>query len=220
MLISVLHPSYKRPEQAHAAYQQWRNASEGEFQYILSLDARDVTKDAYLELYANEDITIIQSGGDCVVAATNDAAPFCEGELIIYMSDDFEAPKGWDVMLSDIIRNKGIEGGMYLLQVGDNYQSDRAILTIPIMSKALYRHLGYFWNPLYRSMWVDNDLFFTCLDLKCMVDVRDKISFTHNHFSNGKSSIDETYRQSQANWKQGEKVFKKRARENRWKWRS
>ena len=85
------------------------------------------------------------------------------------------------------------------------------VVTIPIMSMALHKKLGYFWHPAYESMWVDVDLYFTCLNLNAIVVCKDLV-FEHRHYSVGKSDYDETYRAHDNNDRnlKGKEIFKKR----------
>ena len=216
MQITLLHPSYGRPEKARQAYNQWEEAARdfGNVQYIIALDKRDRSLTKYQELF--DGLTVCVANSDCVVKATNEAAKLATGEVFVYMSDDFVAPDGWDNQLRDAITKRNLQGTKYLLQVDDTYQAGTVVLTIPIMSKALFDHLGYFWHPGYRSMFVDNDLYYTCKHLGVMVDLRSEIVFEHQHFSNGKAEMDATYKQSQANWHQGRHFFNKRSRQNNW----
>ena len=83
------------------------------------------------------------------------------------------------------------------------------------MSRAAYDELGYFFNPLYKSMWVDVDLFYECRSRGWIIEAPELI-FEHLHPAAGKAKTDATYQRSLKNWEQGIKAFHKRKREQKW----
>ena len=220
MLITLIHPSFRRPRLAPKAYRQWMEASSGEnqIQYILSLDNRDPLLNHYLNYTRGRDYEVLISDNHSVVDATNVAAKQAKGDVFIYMSDDFEASKGWDNQIVNFVKENNLEGKPYLLRANDNYQSQFELLTVPIMSKELYQELGYFWHPKYRSMFVDNDLFHLTEQMGVQYDARQHIHFTHQHphNPNSTSNVDLTYKQSHSNWSQGESLFVDRCIEMGW----
>lgn len=207
MKISLIHPSRGRPKKAAETLKFWLSQASGEIEieHILSLDFSDPTNDEY-ERY--DKITIDHNS--CVVEATNQAAKISTGDILIYTSDDFKCPKNWD--LSVVEKFKNVSGPM-LLKVDDCLQRfDVDVLTIPIMNRALYERLGYFWNPLYMSMYTDQDLYWVCRNNNWLL-LSPELKFEHCHYSNGKAIKDETYKRSDANWNQGKAVYLKRKAE-------
>jgi len=218
-VLTLIHPSYGRPVQAKAAYEQWLKASSGKtkIQYILAIDKRDIYADAYMQQFKEVDHILSIHDTDNVVAATNKAAAMAKGDSFIYMSDDFIASNNWDKQITSFVTKNKLKGKPYLLRANDNYQSDLEVLTIPIMSKELYKELGYFWNPIYRSMFCDNDLYHLTKHMGVQYDAREHIKFDHDHHSINGEKPDKTYLQSRANWRSGEKLFRRRNRQNNWK---
>jgi len=97
-----------------------------------------------------------------------------------------------------------------LLKVDDCLQPYHVrVLTIPMMNRLLYQELGYFWNPLYDSMFVDQDLYEVCEKNRWLIHAP-HLKFPHNHVSVGKAPDDETYRRSAANWNTGKATFQRR----------
>jgi hypothetical protein len=80
------------------------------------------------------------------------------------------------------------------------------------MNRAMYELLGYFWNPEYKSMFVDEDLYWTARKINA-VKMCPHLKFPHEHPSNGKAVTDETYQRSAANWNQGKAVFERRKKQ-------
>ena len=210
MIISLIHPSRGRAKKAFECYSNWmlKTSYEHEIEHILSLDSDDPELNKYYLCFNN----IIVNDNTCVVEATNHAAKIAKGDILIYLSDDFFCPENWDTIIVDAIGDKINEP--CLLKVDDCLQKFHVdVVTIPIITKALYERLGYFWNPLYRSMFVDQDLFHTCKNNNWLVE-RPDLHFEHKHYSVGKAPKDTTYTRSDANWNQGKMVFSERKRIN------
>lgn len=207
MIISLIHPSRGRPFKAKQAIQKWIDKSTGvhEIEHIISLDTDDKRLHLYKKLFTNP----IISDNDCVVEATNKAAKQAKGEILIYLSDDFDCPQNWDLL----ILNKFINEPM-CLKVDDcltKFETD--IVTIPIMNRALYEKLGYFWNPIYKSMYVDQDLYWTCFNNGWLVN-EPELKFPHNHYCNRKTPKDETYIRTDRHTSTGKVIFEQRKKEN------
>jgi glycosyltransferase involved in cell wall biosynthesis len=170
-------------------------------EHILSIDQTDPCVSEYLKYFPR---AIIGDNAN-VVQATNRAAKEAKGDILVYLSDDFDAPFAWDEFLRQQL---GDGSEKILLKVDDGLQPfENEVLTIPIMTRALYQELGYFFYPEYASMWVDVDLYYTCAPYikRCP-----QVTFQHNHYCNGKAVKDETYTRSEGNWNQGLDVFTRR----------
>lgn len=204
MTISILHPSYGRPDKSYATIDKWwLSAAHQEFlELIVSVDSHDPKRDEYANRY--QPGIMIEGNNGSVVEATNRAAKISTGDIMIYVSDDFEPVNGWDVLLRNEFEK---ESGPLLLKVDDCLQKFEAkVLTIPVMNRQLYDKLGYFWHPDYKSMFVDEDLWWTCHNMGAM-KLAPHIKFEHRHVSVGKAPDDLTYQRSAANWNSGKATF-------------
>lgn len=214
MKISLLHPSRGRAEKAHHTFCNWLYKTSWDgffpqeyFEHILSIDSDDPELPGYAKWALDGSSGKIISPNKSVVEATNIAAERSDGDVLVYLSDDFECPKSWDKLIEKEF--DGVTGPM-LLKVDDCLQNFHVgVCTIPIMNRALYDRLGYFWYPEYKSMHVDVDLYETCKRLG-VIKYAPHLKFPHNHYSNGKAAHDETYRRSEGNWNQGLEVIKRR----------
>ena len=205
MLISLIHPSYGRPEKALATAQNWIRNAGVPVEHIFSLDSGD----PMVNYYVNADSTIINNN-DCVVQAVNQAAFKAKGDILIYLSDDFDCFEGWAV---EIIRIASQYTGEYMIKVSDGLQEfSNQVLTIPIMSRQLYQRLGYFFYPEYKSMWVDVDLYYVCHRMGVIMPHKE-ILFQHNHYCNGRSKRDDTYNRSDAHFNSGKIIYQRRMRQ-------
>ncbi len=206
MKICLIHPSRGRAEKAKQTLDYWINSSSknNEIEHILSIDNDDSQKSEYSKLFNK---SIICSGDNKnVVQATNRAAKYSTSDILIYLSDDFKCPDNWDV---DVIKHFENITTPLLIKVDDCLQQFHiAVLTIPIMNRELYRKLGYFWQPEYASMFVDEHLYWTCKENGFMKECPE-LMFPHEHHTLGNCVNDETYQRSSLNWNQGKELFAK-----------
>ena len=212
-MISLLHPSRGRAGKSFNNALKWVEQSGTETELILSIDYTDPVKLAYTELYNDTDATILCYDNSSVVEATNRAANQSTGDILLYLSDDFDCFPGWGKAIENAVKD-GKYPAEWLMKVDDCLQRfEVAVLTIPIMSRDLYKQLGYFWHPGYKSMFVDEDLYWTAEKMGVLRKAP-WLKFAHNHVSVGKAQDDETYRNSAKNWDTGKAFYAERKRLN------
>lgn len=210
-MISLIHPSRGRAQKSFDTTSKWIARACCEVELIISLDESDLEKNRYKSLYNNSDTKIIINDNDCVVKAANHAAKESKGDILVYVSDDFDCPNNWGTQILDIVIDYPKE---WLLKVDDCLQRFEAdVLTIPIMSRGLYEYLGYFFHPSYRSMFCDQDLYWTVNHLGAM-KFSPNLKFPHEHYCNKKSVFDLTYEQSNKNWDSGKELYTQRKKMN------
>jgi hypothetical protein len=219
MNITLLHPSRGRVEKAYNTANKWfeRRSHKYDVKHVLSIDFSDPENDNYRKHFHHiNGISgrgqIITNNNESVVDATNKACLFSKGDILVYLSDDFDCPYLWDELIVQKVKSV-LSCGFHkpwLLKVDDCLQKfEVPVLTIPIMSRALYEKLGYFWHPGYKSMFVDEDLYWTTKNNNWLIEAPE-LKFPHEHCCNGKAENDETYKRSAANWDQGKAMFAKR----------
>lgn len=209
--ICLVHPSRSRPEKSFKNALEWINLSgDIDIQLALSLDNNDPLIDSYMEFYNQKtcddlDISIEWHNNNSVVDATNHAAKTSNSSILVYLSDDFKCFPNWgEILLNEFEKYSGPT----LIKVDDCLQRfDTAVLTIPIMNRACYNALGYFFHPGYKSMFCDEHLYWRTRKLG-FLQYAPHLKFEHCHVSVGKAQNDETYRRSAANWDQGKALFK------------
>ncbi|HEU5290537.1 MAG TPA: glycosyltransferase family A protein [Cyclobacteriaceae bacterium] len=207
MTISLLHPSRGRPEKSFNNSREWIEKAGCDVELILSLDKSDNTIDQYAKLYNGQINKFLVEDNNSVVEATNKAASVSYGDILLYLSDDFKCFDNWGLA---VLKEFEKESRPLLLKVDDCLQNFHVpVLTIPIMNRSLYERLGYFWHPEYKSMFVDEDLYWTAHKLGAMKNAP-HLKFEHAHVCVGKAPDDETYRRSSANWEHGKAVYAKR----------
>lgn len=204
-LISLLHPSRGRPQKSFENSKEWIDKAGCDVELIVSCDKSDPAHIQYVSGYSTGTVLIYDN--ESVVDATNKAANEAKGNILVYLSDDFKCPENWGTLVLKEFEN---EKRPCLIKVDDCLQEFHVpVLTIPIMNRVLYEKLGYFWYPGYRSMFVDEDLYWTAHKLGALKNCP-HLKFAHEHCSIGKSEDDETYKRSAANWNQGKALFAQR----------
>lgn len=224
MKITLLHPSRGRATQAHIVRNNWldRSSKKYEIEHILGVDDSDPAKMEYVRLFQTDNTTLlVLADNHTVVEATNTIAKYAGGSILIYLSDDFECPRNWDELIVKAVErlvphpdHMVTEQPLWLLKVDDMLQPMwKDVLTIPIMSHSLYKELGYFWHPGYRSMFVDQDLYWTVKNMGVLYQ-DEALKFEHKHYSVGKAAKDATYTRSDNNWNQGQQLYHQRKAQN------
>jgi hypothetical protein len=202
MKISLIHPTRSRPQKSFMNHARWIDkAVDKNIETIVAVDLSDPKRKEYFNLYAK-----IYAGmfyefpANSLVEATNYAAKASNGDILVYLSDDFDCPERWDESIKEEFKKYT---GPTLIKVDDCLQRlDVPVLTIPIMNRELYDLLGYFFHPDFRSMHCDEHLYWRAKKLNAL-QFAPHLKFEHRHVSVGKAEDDETYRRSTANWNHG-----------------
>lgn len=219
-MITLIHPSRSRPKKSFDNAIEWIKKSGTDTELIVSLDSDDPKLSEYLSLYdsiesiAPEGFVSIRGlmvrPNTCVVEAANNAAKAATGDILIYLSDDFKCPDNWGQLIEEQFKDVTTP---LLIKVDDSYQVfGKDVLTIPIMNRALYEKLGYFFHPEYRSMFCDQDLYHVVNNMGA-IRFCPHLVFPHEHYCNGKSKMDETYKRSNTNWDSGKALYARRKAE-------
>jgi glycosyltransferase involved in cell wall biosynthesis len=215
-MISLIYPSRGRAVKAADTADKWIKSAGVDVELILSIDSSDDTE-KYINEFSRKWLLnpygntwrseVVINDNKSVVEATNKAAKVATGDILIYLSDDFDAPENWGPLV--LKEFEGVEGPC-LVKVDDMLQPFHVpVITIPIMNRALYERLGYFWMPEYKSMFVDQDLY-EVVKKNGWLKLAPHLKFEHKHVSVGKAQDDETYRNSAKNWDQGKALFARR----------
>lgn len=214
-MISLIHPSRGRAKKSYANCKEWMFSCGTQVETILSIDTSDDWM-AYFETYPSymndattQYVRMYMNDNKSLVEATNNAAKESKGDILVYLADDFKCFIDWgNAILKEF---EGITTPM-LLKVDDCLQKfDVPVVTMPIMNRALYNLLGYFFHPDFKSMHCDEHLYQRCARLG-VIKKAPHLKFPHWHVSNGKAENDDTYRRSAANWDHGVMMMRKHRR--------
>ena len=133
MKISLIHPSRGRADKSFSITKKWIENSGVELELVLSLDKSDRSINDYYLNYLDVAGIMAVNDNTSVVEATNKAAERATGDILIYLSDDFDCPPNWGL---SVLKEFEGEDRPLLLKVHDNLQDFNArVLTIPIMNR-------------------------------------------------------------------------------------
>lgn len=208
MKISVIHPSRERAKLAFKTAENWFKKADNRFEYILSLDQSDQTKELYYQLYLNQfpDALCCLNQNISAIEAVNKAAKISIGDILIIISDDFDCPEHWDTLLLKALDGKSD----FVLKTDDLYQP--TLVSLPIMDRIFYERYGYIYYPGYKHMFCDQEM--TAAALMTGKYLKSSLVFPHNHYTTGKTPKDEINVKNDLTWRQGETLFNERLKTN------
>jgi hypothetical protein len=137
-----------------------------------------------------------------------------DDDIVVFASDDFMAPQGWDTYLIDKLKER-----TSALFVRDGYQLPDSsnmlhpAITIPIMTyDCLLKINRAIYHPSYNHMFSDCELYLTLKDLGLLYDDRlnDETTFEHHHYAAGKRTADQADQAYSNKWKEDEITWNKR----------
>lgn len=203
-MISIIHPSRSRPEQAYQTAINWLGNAGCDCEYILSLDDDDrlLQEYGFATLFSRTMVNPNRSAIDAI----NIAAKVSQGDIIVVISDDFDCPPHWGKKIIDA--TLGMKD--WIMKTPDGIQ--KRIITLPIMDRVYYERFGYIYNPAYKHMWADTEM--TDVAERTGRLIKANIPFVHNHYSIGKSEKDEVNIRADATYEDGRSIYKERKARN------
>ena len=140
----------------------------------------------------------------------------CENnDIVVFASDDFIAPQGWDTYLKNKLEGKGDVCLMCLdgYQLPDSSNMLHPAITIPIMTYGCLLKLNrVIYHPAYNHMFSDVELYPNLKDLSLLYDDRlnDETTFEHLHYAAGKRNADQADQAYNAKWSDDDATWQKR----------
>lgn len=207
-MISLIHPSRNRPDQAKETCKLWldRAVDKPNIEYILSVDKDDKCLTTYKANAKELGTYCLVSRNRSAIQAINNGAKVSNGNLLIVVSDDFDAPERWDEQLLESVKGKED----FLVKTTDGIQ--KTLITLPIMDRAYYNRFGYIYHPSYIHMFCDQEMTVVGHYLDRVIDV--PIYFEHRHYSTGKFKKDVISAKNDKTWNHGKKNFHERLKTN------
>lgn len=215
--ISIVHPSYGRPELAVKTATKWITSSANfahhnpTLQYVLVLAASDPLRDQYLNLAHKipYPIEVIICPHANMVKQMNIGAKKTTGDVIIAVSDDFDCPERWDAELLDAVRDKAD----FAVKTDDGMRNPgidtKNIIALPIMDRKFFNNIGgYIYHPAYNHFYGDEELCRVARKLNKLVEV--PMVFEHIHYMAGKAKEDATNRKNNKHFNADKATFIKR----------
>jgi hypothetical protein len=181
------------------------------FIILAKVDDDDQTKDAY-------DLSrVIHIGGysDNKISAINKGIPKEGWDIITDFSDDFViTKKGFD----NIIREHcGPDDCLHFPEpfaVSQNKNNrNEDIIIMACMGRDYYNRFGYIFNPVYKSLFADNENTAVAKKLGRYKFVDEQI-FYHAHPAAGYGKADAQTKYTESFWKEDQKTFNERKKLN------
>ncbi len=199
-MITVIHPSYGRPEQAFETSNKWIERADNKFEYILSLVNVDELNYKNYEWHSS--INILINNKPSYISQTNNAAKIATGDLFIVISDDIDCPEHWDTLLLNEINGQTD----FLVKTQDGMQDN--ITPMPIMDRVYYNRFSYICEPGYEHLFVDQEMVVVAIMLGRLI--KSDLLFKHNHYSTGESIYDDINKKNDSTHWQGLAHFNER----------
>jgi hypothetical protein len=132
-----------------------------------------------------------------------------DDDIVVFASDDFMAPEGWDTYLVNKLEDKGDVCLMCLdgYQLPDSSNMLYPAITIPIMTYGCLKKLNMtIYHPAYNHMFSDCELYMNLKELNLLYDDRlnDETTFEHLHYAAGKRQPDGADQAYNQKWKEDE----------------
>lgn len=189
--ILMLLPTRGRPAKAWDAVASFHATSAGRAQLLLLLDEDDPERDTYRVTLAKELLSVGQRVGMC--ASLNRAVhDFPDYAYYGFFGDDHRfCTPDWDRIAIETIEGKGNGWGVFY---GDDLLQGQKLPTAVVLSGTIVKTLGWMCLPGLRHMYADN-VWKTLGESIDRLFYDPKVVIEHMHFSNGKSVLDDQYRQ-------------------------
>lgn len=183
-----------------------------DMELIVSVDDNDPQIDQYKHFYSsgrfsNPNVKLIVNKNRSAVDAINQAAKVSQGDVLIVVSDDTDAIKSWDRIISQAVGTHKD----FVLKVNDGIQD--WIVTMPIMDRVYYERFGYVYYPEYQHMFCDTHLTHVADALGKLI-IRNDITIPHLHYSTQRTERDEVTKKADNTFNEGRNIYLRLLRQN------
>lgn len=131
-------------------------------------------------------------------------------DMIVLASDDWEAPERWDEHINSFRETENVA-----IILNDGYAPDTNIIGLPVLTFHGLRALnGIIYNPVYRHMFSDQELYDIAREIGPCANLRGTGSpgFHHQHWSfNSARERDQHDANNTANWEADKATYYARA---------
>ena len=126
-------------------------------------------------------------------------------DILVLISDDMVPQvQGYDDIIAKDMRNH-FQDEFGALHYNDG-KANSQLCTLSIMSRKMYEHFGYIYNPVYHSLWADNEFMDVCNNMNKMVYI-DRVIIEHQWKHHGDDIV---YKNSEAAYDADRRVYLER----------
>lgn len=200
MRVLYKFPSRSRPDKFFAAIDNIHDLStHDDFEILATLDIDDrtmTTPEVKERLKQYPKVRAIYGTSSGKVSAINRDMDFSgEWQILICMADDMRwIKKGFDTEIISLFE-KYFPDTDGFLHLNDGIVNDR-LPTMAIMGRKLYDYFGYIYNPIYRSVFCDNEQF-DVVRILGKYHYEPINLFVHEHPAYGMAPNDDLYRKNE-----------------------
>lgn len=212
MKILINFASRSRPDKFHACMKNLRQCFT-DYQVALKVDRNDPSLREYLSKPYPEILLYIGHSTSKVHAINRDI-PTYDWDIIVNTSDDIIWRPGAGLLI-----NQHYEQDIFL-HFPEPYAESQAlkrqresISVCSIMDRIYFNRFGYIYNPLFKSLWADNEATEVAKKLGCYKFV-DTVICDHLHPAAGKARKDDQYRYTESFGASDKRTFIKRQADN------
>jgi len=219
MKLLVKFPTRERPEKALRVLSGYiKNAANNKnIIYLVSYDDDDYMMNDYnvLKRFKELNTNVICIGGKSlnkVHAYNRDIEKIQDWDILIASSDDMICIKKiWDEIIRKSMdalfpKKDGV------LHFNDGFTGIK-LNTLPILSRNYYNRFNYVYNPLYKSLWCDNEFQEVSIKLNKQIYIN-TILFRHEHYCNIGGRADKLMKKTESFFNIDKATFNKRKQIN------
>jgi hypothetical protein len=235
--FSLLHATRGRPLKAVRAREMFFRTAfiPISIEHTFGIDEDDAESLKHLKEYRH---LVIEEPNGCV-KAWNALASVSQGKVLVQVSDDWSPPMHWDEAIWQALEKEtkyrgGPEANVgevpLVVAISDGHRKDD-LFCMAILTRARYEQqrdaLGtknaldpskevmgepYLFSPEYYSMFSDNEFTVRALQDGVVLDLRNEITFVHEHPVFGSAEWDDTYRRQNdpKHYQSGRETFTRR----------
>ena len=211
-MLLIKFPSRNRPNKFLSTLQSYTSLchDKARTRFLITLDTDDATMiDKHEDIHQllsnfNHKIVVGTSTGK-IDAINRDMQESGDWDILLLASDDMiPQVQGYDQIIRDKMEHlyKDTDG---VLWFNDGYVGDK-LNTLVCMGHRYYDRFGYIYNPIYKSLFCDNEFMDMANKLKKQTYI-DQVIIKHEHPANTGSGQDELYAVNDQYWNQDERTY-------------
>lgn len=212
MQLLIKFPSRSRPEKFCTTLQSYTSLCHDKTRtsFLITLDTDDATmtdkNDEIHQLLSGFQHKIIYGTSTGKIHAINrDMEQAPDFDILLLASDDMiPQEQGYDTIIRNQMKQhyKDTDG---VLWFNDGYAGNR-LNTLVCMGRKYYKRFNYIYNPIYKSLFCDNEFMDTANHLKRQTYI-DQVIIKHEHPANTGTGQDELYRVNDTYWNEDERTY-------------
>ena len=211
-MLLVKFPSRNRPDKFLSTLQAYASlcSNKSQTRFLITLDSDDtsmIEKDMDIHAILSDiDHKIIRASSTGKIDAINrDMEQSGDWDILLLASDDMiPQVNGYDQIIRDKMDEfyKDTDG---VLWFNDGYTGNK-LNTLVCMGHSYYNRFNYIYNPIYKSLFCDNEF----MDIANRLNKQtyfDQVIIKHEHPANTGSGQDELYNTNDKYWNQDERTY-------------